>query len=115
MDHKDKLKQHCRVCGRKLYKAKAKPKDKVSHIAFDHHSDIRATFAIDVGEDNADVHPPNLCHPCFLAMKRSITAGGIPYRCAVAPFEWQAHTDTEDCKVSIHTLPHNICTRLEGN
>lgn len=95
--HKQQLLKHCRVCGRRLCKAKGRAP------VFDcskHSSDLLTSFGVDVSGDDQHVFPPKFCNPCHTTLKKDQTARekGIPRVHTVIPFIWTEHT-SNNCSV----------------
>lgn len=88
--HQSQLAKHCRVCGRRLSKARSRA------IVYDcsaHQPGLFTSFGVNLGDDDADTHPPKFCNPCYLTMKRDLKARaeGTRYLHEVNPFTWIKH------------------------
>ena len=94
--HTSEVQKACRVCGKRLNKAKGKER---SHLVQDHSSDLAQVFQIDTSGDMEDTHPISFCHLCRVFMrswhkrKGSIPAVGRVY-------QWKKHTEPH-CTVSL--------------
>ena len=96
--HIELLAQHCRVCGERLGKAKARRSTyEVALFA----EQLHHTFGISTSSDVLEVHPTHFCHPCNNVMGRRVKADeeGVVFRSAVCVYEWEAHTLQSQCKV----------------
>ena len=60
--HKNELERACRVCGKRLCKAKKRER---SHLVQEHSSELAQVFQIDTSGDSEDTHPTLFCHPCW--------------------------------------------------
>lgn len=52
--HLQQLPQHCRVCGKKLFRAKGRL---ISYSSSKYLEELKATFFLDVSQDNSELHP----------------------------------------------------------
>ena len=90
--HKTGLEKACRVCGKRLHKAKGRER---SHLVQDHISDLAKVFRIDASGDRKETHPTSFCYPCLIFMrswhKREAAVGRV--------FTWTKHIAVS-CKVS---------------
>ena len=94
--HLQQLVKHCRVCGKRLCKAKGRA------TIFDcvhFKEDLLSTFGVDVSSDDNQVSPTKFCNPCYAIMKRTAKASekGMPYTHTIIPMIWTSHTP--DCSV----------------
>ena len=91
--HTEQLAKHCRVCGKRLSKAKGKS---TVYNCCEYTDQLQACFGVDVGKDKEGIHPKNLCNPCYLITKRFAKArqAGVPYTFTRASFTWTEHTHT---------------------
>ena len=64
--HKEYLKNLCRVCGKKC--GKGYFHDKQGKAA------LLSAFNIEVEVENDSVHPPSVCHCCFVTITKILTA-----------------------------------------
>ena len=98
------LDMHCRVCGGRLNRAKAKKQ--VVYACLEHKKDLLETFGIDVVLDTPDIHPRKFCNSCYSACKRRSTAAskGFPYQHTTEVFHWTQHQENE-CRVC--SIVHN--------
>ena len=89
------LNKHCRVCGGRLNRAKAKKQ--AVYACLEHKKDLLETFSIDVVLDTPDIHPQKFCNSCYSACMRQSTSAskGFPYQHAIDVFRWEPHQDHE--------------------
>ena len=94
--HCEQLAKHCRVCGRRLSKAKGKC---TVYSCTDYQDQLLACFGMDVSHDSKNVHPPKFCNPCYTITKRRAKAiqDEVPYTSSMVPFLWTEHTHS--CQV----------------
>lgn len=59
--HTNELKKVCRVCGKRLSKAKGRDR---SYLVSDNNKELAEVFGIDASSDSPDIHPVNFCHSC---------------------------------------------------
>ena len=102
--HMSELKKACRVCGRRLRKAK-KERDR-SYVCKEHSKDLAEVFQIDIGSDSEDTHPLLFCLSCFTVIAKRISTGGRNVPPVGRLFQWNKH-DGSECRVCIG-LPNNI-------
>ena len=117
--HLQQLEKHCRVCGRRLHKAKGRTQPIYQCTSF--ASDLHTSFGLDVSEDDGDIFPAHFCTPCYITMVRAVKAKekGTPYFPTIKPFIWTRHT-TLHCPVrntlsdrdSITVDTHRLATTL---
>lgn len=95
--HLVQLSKHCRVCGKKLCKAKSKA---TVYPCKDHPNSLLKCFGVDISRDEPTIHPPKFCNPCFAVTKRfaKATADGVHYSHSVQCMEWSSHTE-DTCMV----------------
>ena len=96
--HQLELRKHCRVCGKRLCKAKSKATvDPCSK----HPNLLLKCFGIDVSQDDPTVHPLSFCNPCYAVTRRwtKVAADGVHYSNSVQSMEWSSHVGSE-CGVS---------------
>lgn len=98
--HLRELAKHCRICGRRLYKAKSKA---TVYTCSERISDLKSAFRVDVSTDTPTVHPQHFCMSCYAAIGRIKAADseGVPFAVSTAPMEWTEHT--HNCHVSTCT------------
>lgn len=95
--HTTELKKACRVCGKRLNKAKGRER---SYAASEYAQQLADTFRIDVSGDRKDTHPLLFCNSCHRAIRHWQTKGGnTPSASRV--FMWGKHSGTE-CTVTTH-------------
>ena len=89
--HTEQLAKHCRICGKRLSKAKGKS---TVYNCCEYTDQLQACFGVDVGKDKEGIHPQNFCNPCYLITRRSAKARqtGVPYTFTTATFTWTEHT-----------------------
>ncbi|KAL5463678.1 hypothetical protein EMCRGX_G032597 [Ephydatia muelleri] len=99
--HNQQVPIHCRVCGQRLTKYRAKKSISYECKAFS--AELKIAFDINTSGDDVNIHPEMFCIHCKLSMQRTICAitKGVHHKCAVILFEWEKHTDQE-CKVCDH-------------
>lgn len=90
--HAKELKKACRVCGKRVSKAKGRTR---SYLVAEHRKDLAEVFAIDVSFDTEDTHPLSFCHSCRSLMRLSDTRGAPVGRV----FTWAKHSEPT-CTVS---------------
>ena len=59
--HREQLAKHCRVCGKRLSKAKGRE----TYSCSDYPAQLMACFGINVHRDTDTLHPPQFCNPCY--------------------------------------------------
>ena len=98
--HAIELDKVCRVCGKRLHKAKRRDR---KHNASEHSADLASVFKIDVSSDIKGIHPPHFCHPChtFLRFWKAGKKGDTLLVGRV--FSWYEHTEPQ-CKVRKNLL-----------
>ena len=102
--HNQQVPIHCRVCGQRLTKYRAKKG--ISYECKVFSAELKIAFHINTSGDDVNIHPEMFCKQCQLSMQRTISAieKGVHYKCAVIVFNWLKHTNQE-CKVnSTHML-----------
>ena len=93
--HKNELGKACRVCGKRVNKAKGRSR---SFLAAEHSQELAEVFSIDVSSDCEDIHPHSFCLSCRAFMGSWYTRkGSVPAVGRV--YTWARHTDL-DCVVS---------------
>ena len=95
--HIQQLAKHCRVCGRRLSKAKGRS---TAYTCTAYKDQLLACYGVDVSKDNKDTHPLQFCNPCYIITKRLAKASHsrVPYTFATSIFVWTQHT--HNCLVS---------------
>lgn len=90
--HQKQLGNHCRVCGKKLFKAKNKA---TVYQCTDHKDALLKCFEIYVSRDDPLTHPLKLCNPCYAVTRRSAkaTANRVHYTHTVEVMDWSPHTE----------------------
>lgn len=92
--HKEQLLISCRVCGKRLSKAK---KHATSYSCEAHVLQLMTTFSVDVAADLPNVHPPKFCMLCYAILRKATSASqkGAAYSpvARAVPFQWISHTD----------------------
>jgi hypothetical protein len=93
--HKNELGKVCRVCGKRMSKAKGRSR---SFLVAQHIQGLAEVFSIDATSDSEDIHPLSFCLSCRSFMGSWCTRkGGAPAVGRV--YTWVRHTDP-DCVVS---------------
>ena len=93
--HMTQLKQVCRVCGKRLSKAKERDR---SYTVAEHSRELAEVFGIEVACDSPDTHPLSFCHICRVFMRSWHTRGrSVPSVGRV--FTWFRHSEL-NCSVS---------------
>ena len=94
--HLQQLGKHCRVCGRRLTKAKGKA---VFYNCKEYEDQLLASFSFSLGQDSPEVHPSHFCQSCYCSMKRSVKATdhSAPFQTSKVTYEWKYHSD--NCSV----------------
>ena len=95
MDYHNKFPIHCRVCGQRLTKYRAKKSISYECKAFS--AELKIAFDIDTSGDVVNIHSEMFCKQCQLSMQRTISVieKRVHYKCAVNISEWLKHTDQE--------------------
>ena len=103
--HLQQLSQHCRVCGKRLSKAKGRL---ISYNCGKHQEELKAIFNIDVSQDDIELHPSYFCQSCYCCMKRLAKAmtQESPMRSSIAIYEWTPHTEGCLVRTSMCIIPH---------
>jgi hypothetical protein len=96
--HTDQLSEHCRVCGKRLSKAKGRA---TVYNCIKYKSELLTYFGVDVSQDVEEKHPPSFCNPCYAATKRADKAAGdgVPYNHTIIPINWTEHSASGECLV----------------
>ena len=86
--HNQQVPIHCRVCGQRLTKYRAKKS--ISYECKVFSAELKIAFYIDTSGDDVNIHPEMFCKQCQLSMQRTISAikKGVHYKCAVIVFNW---------------------------
>ena len=95
--HLEQLQKHCRICGKRLNKAKGKPQPVYS--CSDHTDDISAFLGVvTCTVEDQHIFPQKFCGPCHTRLTKAKKANqaGFPSYPIVA-MEWTSHQ--EDCRV----------------
>lgn len=90
--HTTQLKITCRICGKRLHKAKGRAR---SYPVSNSIEELAKVFGIDASSDQPDIHPPSFCHSC----KCVIRSRGDSIRPVKQGFVWSKHSDPV-CSVS---------------
>ena len=93
--HQLELRKHCRVCGKRLCKAKSKA---TVYPCSKHPNLLLKCFGIDVSQDDPTIHPLSFCN-LLLDYGTKAAADGVHYSNSVQSMEWSSHVDSE-CGVS---------------
>ena len=104
--HNTQVQLHCRVCAKRLLKARSKCIETI-FLCKAYAAKLQNAFGIDTNNDDNRVHPEHFCPSCKLALDRVITAKQrkIHYKCGTVPFHWEMHSDLE-CQVGDYTCAH---------
>ena len=70
--HNQQVPIHCRVCGQRLTKYRAKKG--ISYECKVFSAELKIAFDIDTSGDDANIHPEMFCKQCQLSMQRTISA-----------------------------------------
>lgn len=95
--HTSELVKVCRVCGKRVSKAKGKER---SNVCMKYRKELAEVFSIDVSSDCEDIHPLQFCQSCRVAIGNWYTRGGISPSVGRV-FQWTKHAESE-CRVSIN-------------
>ena len=108
--HIEQLQKHCRICGKRLCKAKGKKQPVYSCI--DHREDILSLAGLDISSDDAVIAPSKFCNPCHLRINRAKKArlSGFPYP-PVQAMAWIPHQ--EICIVRNTSIKLNIACQFK--
>lgn len=93
--HKNELAKACRVCGKRLKKAKGRDR---RFSASEYSSELFEVFKIDTSSDTQHIHPPSFCLSCRVFMGSWHSRGGSTPAVGRV-FTWEKHHEG-DCKVS---------------
>lgn len=95
--HLEQLAKHCRVCGKRLCKAKGRSQP--THQCSKHTADLVTAFQISTSNDNEHAHPHCFCNNCYRTMTWVVKCqlDGILHHPETSLFEWTEHT--LDCPV----------------
>ena len=94
--HKSELQKACRVCGKRLNRAKGRER---SHLVQEHSSDLAQVYQIDTSGDTEDTHPTLFCHKCQVFMRSWRKSAERRAPAVGRIYTWQKHTEN-DCVVS---------------
>lgn len=91
--HQLELQKQCRVCGKRLCKAKSKA---TVYPCIQHQDSLLKCFGIDMSQDDSTIHPLKLCNPCYSVTRRwaKALADGVHYTHSVQPIDWSPHTES---------------------
>ena len=97
--HLQQLVKLCRVCGKRLCKAKGRAS---VFQCTKFKEGLLMTFGVDVTSDDVQFCPTKFCNPCHAVLRRAVKANkeGIPYSHTINPRTWTPHTDS--CPVIIN-------------
>lgn len=89
--HLQQLLKHCRVCGRRLSRAKGRA---TVYQCTGHAANLLTFLGVDVSSDQEDTFPPHFCNQCYAMMTRVRKAreGQTAYIHSNATFNWTEHT-----------------------
>ena len=101
--HLQQLVKHCRICGKRLCKAKGRA---TTFECKDYMEELLMTFGINAGSDDIHVLPSKFCKPCYAVMSRKVKASkeGVPYTHTVNPMTWTPHNT--NCQVKKKKIKH---------
>ena len=98
--HKKELEKACRVCGKRVKKAKGRDRN---YSVAEFSKELAEMFGIDASKDSKDTHPLSFCHCCRTFMRswhdREVDAPSVG-----RVFTWTKHIEP-DCTVSNLTSP----------
>ena len=94
--HGEQLKKCCRVCGKRLLKAKGSKGKSHTFHCLANSEELLNTFGVDVRADDATVHPQHYCLAChcMVRKKREVAAHNTVYRTKPLGeyvFRWEPH------------------------
>lgn len=89
--HTNELGKVCRVCGKRLNKAKGRERN---YLVAEHSKELATVFSIDVSSDCDDTHPLQLCHTCSTFMRFWQTRG-VDTPSVGRVFIWAQHSEPE--------------------
>ena len=86
--HQQLLEKHCRVCGKRLLKAKVKTSKVPVYQCSDHTDTLLSCFGIDLSDDASSTHPGSQI--CYVVTKRAARANtdGVPYTHSTTIMSW---------------------------
>lgn len=94
--HRNELKKVCRVCGKRLNKAKGRDR---SYVVEAKKEELDQVFGLDTSTDSPDIHPPKFCHLCMVYIRSWRQRGGGGLQSLSRVYKWTAHNEQE-CTVS---------------
>lgn len=103
--HKIGLRKACRVCGKRVNKAKGRDR---SYLVDEHSRELAVVFNIDTSSDCEDTHPLSFCHLCRVFMRSWQTRGGTAPAVGRV-FSWAKHTEPT-CMVSKRAHTSNFAS-----
>lgn len=100
--HQEQLMKCCRVCGKRLLKAKGNKGTSHTFECASHATELLEVFGLDVLSDECTTHPQHFCLSCRSVARRQIQAvtKGVAYRGKKIEFNWLPHQETDRCEVS---------------
>ena len=82
--HKENLLLHCRVCGKRLWKAKTKAR--VSYLCSEYKATLQQCFEIDTSQDDPSTPPPpNFASPATQSPKGH---SKLVRKASITPTQW---------------------------
>ena len=88
--YREFLHRLCRTCGQRANKEVDETKGKKIKLVASYKEQVKATYGVNIDQDEDDIHPKNICKTCysklFLKSKRSA-------------YEWCCHSRTGQCTV----------------
>ena len=110
--HIQQLSKHCRVCGHRLERGKARSS---TYSCKENMEELQLTFGIGM-HNSSVVHPSLICGSCYMKTKRKKESvkKGEPYDPDYSLFQWLPHS-TPTCsvyRIIIITHKHNNFTQI---
>lgn len=93
--HMSELRKVCRVCGKRVNKAKGRERN---YLVAEYSKELAEVFSIDASTDSENIHPFQFCHSCHTAIRFWNTRGGDTPSVGRV-FMWAKHSEPE-CMVS---------------
>lgn len=85
------MEDRCRIC------AKPTKKFRTSYLVEKYRKSLETVFDVDIGKDEAAIHPLRFCHSCYNVMKRYEQAvrSGKYYMHQVSVYTWGSRTTVD--------------------
>ena len=113
--HHHQVQLHCRVCAKRMYDRRGVKKD-TAYQCEAYTEALHKVFGVAFQtEEDAMVYPQSFCSSCKRSLQKAMDAAaqGVPYRCCVTAFQWQAHK-IESCMVRCFTPNMMACVLISS-